>query len=200
VDDNKNPTRGVLAGFNQDVAGVGGDVNFLRTTVDVRQYHEVLSDVVGVLHLQTGHLAGWGGKDVRMLDHFQFGPALVRGFAPRGLGPRDAASNDALGGTNYWGASVELQTPIFFLPKEIGVKAAVYADAGSLWNYTGPTTFPATGEILTVRDDKTIRSSVGAGLIWASPFGPLRVDYAVALNKATYDRVQELSFGGGTKF
>ncbi len=48
----------------------------------------------------------------------------------------------------YWGASLELQTPLYFLPKDSGVKLAAFADAGSLWNYTGPTTFPATGEVL----------------------------------------------------
>ena len=200
VDNNKNPTQGLATELKQDVAGVGGDVNFIRSVVDVRNYHEVLSDVIGVLHLQAGTVSGWGGEDLRMLDHFQLGPTLVRGFAPRGLGPRDAVSNDALGGAHFWGASVELQTPLFFMPKEIGLKAAVYADAGTLWNYEGPTTFTQTGETLTVLDDKTIRASVGAGLVWASPFGPLRIDYAVALNKASYDRVQEISFGGGGKF
>ncbi len=200
VDNNRNPTKGLLTEFKQDFAGVGGDVNFVRSAVDVRNYHEVLSDVVGVVHLQTGTISGWGDKDLRMLDHFQLGPTLVRGFAPNGIGPRDVVSAGALGGTHFWGASVELQTPIFFMPKEIGVKASVYADAGRLWNYDGPTTFARTGETLTVQDDNTIRASVGAGLIWDSPFGPLRIDYAVALNKATYDRVQEISFGGGSKF
>ena len=109
-------------------------------------------------------------------------------------------SDGALGGTKFWGASVEFQYPLFFMPKEVGVKFAVYADVGDIWDYQGPTFFPATGETLHFKDDRVIRSSVGAGLVWASPFGPLRVDYAVALNKASYDRVQEISFGGGTKF
>ena len=76
-----------------------------------------------------------------MLDHFQMGPNLVRGFAPSGIGPRDltpGTTNDALGGTMFWGASVEAQTPLYFLPKEIGIKLAAFADAGSLWNYQGP--------------------------------------------------------------
>ncbi len=203
VDNNKSPTKGLNVEFKQDFAGVGGDVNFIRSIVDLRNYYEVLSDVVGVLHLQAGNLSGWGSKNLRMLDHFQLGPTLVRGFAPSGIGPRDltvGTSNDALGGTNFWGASVELQTPLFFFPKEIGIKASVYADAGSLWGYKGPTAFPATGESLIATDDRKTRSSVGAGLIWDSPFGPLRFDVAQALTKASYDRTQFFSFGGGTKF
>jgi outer membrane protein insertion porin family len=203
VDNNRNPTKGFNIDLKQDFAGVGGDVNFIRSVVDFRQYHEVFSDIVGVLHLQGGNIAGWGNKNLRMLDHFQMGPTLVRGFAPGGIGPRDltvGTSQDALGGSNFWGASLEFQTPLYFLPKEVGIKASVYADAGSLWGYKGPTTFPATGESLSVTDTPTVRSSVGAGLIWDSPFGPLRFDYAQALTKASYDRTQVFSFGGGSKF
>jgi outer membrane protein insertion porin family len=204
VDNNKNPTKGVNVEFRQDFAGVGGDVNFIKSIVEARSYHEVLPDVVGVLHLQAGNLNGWGSKPLRMLDHFQMGQNVVRGFAPGGIGPRDltpGTSQDALGGTHYWGASVELQTPLFFMPKEIGIKAAVYADAGSLWGYRGPTTFAGSPtEVLNVQDGMVLRSSVGAGLIWDSPFGPLRFDYARAISKASYDITQQFSFGGGTKF
>jgi outer membrane protein insertion porin family len=139
-----------------------------------------------------------------MLDHFQMGPNLVRGFAPLGIGPRDISSmtQDALGGTMYWGASAELQTPFWFLPKEVGLKGAVYADVGSLWDYRGPQgLFPATGETLNVaQNNMIVRSSVGVGLIWQSPFGPLRFDYAVPLSKGANDRTQVFRFGGGTTF
>ena len=148
-----------------------------------------------------------------MLDHFQMGANLVRGFQPAGIGPRDltiGTTNDALGGTYYWGASLEFQTPLYFLPKDTGIKVAAFADAGSLWNYVGPTTFPATGEVLSgsicatppcpVDNAMHVRSSVGVGLIWDSPFGPLRFDYSFPLSKEPYDRVQQFRFGGGAKF
>ena len=157
LDNNKNPTAGLYAEFKQDFAGIGGDVNFIRSTADTRSYYELFSDVVSVLHLQGGHITGWGGKDLRMLDHFQMGPNLVRGFAPSGIGPRDLTSmsvngvGDALGGTMYWGASLEAQAPFSFLPKDAGLKGAIFADAGSLWNYKGPTSWSVTGETLTPR-------------------------------------------------
>ncbi|MEA2945924.1 MAG: outer membrane protein insertion porin family, partial [Alphaproteobacteria bacterium] len=217
LDNNKSPTAGLLAEFRQDFAGVGGDVKFVRTSGDVYTYHEVVPDVIGSLHLQGGAISGWGGSDLRMLDHFQMGPNLVRGFAPAGIGPRDLTQlpftgiyGDALGGTYYWGASLELQTPLYFLPKDAGIKVAAFADAGSLWNFTGPTSFPATGEVLSgsicstppcpVDNAMHIRSSVGMGLIWDSPFGPLRFDYSFPLSKQSYDQVQQFRFGGGTKF
>ena len=207
LDNNKSPTSGLYASITQDVAGVGGDVNFIRTTAETRTYYEMLPDIVGVLHLQGGEMTGWGGKDLRMLDHFQMGPNLVRGFAPAGIGPRDVTpglTDDALGGTMYWGASVEAQTPLYFLPKEIGIKVAAFADAGSLWNYQGPTSWPlaagGTGEKLQVADNMGVRSSVGMGFIWDSPLGPLRFDFAYALTKESYDRTQFFRFSGGTKF
>jgi outer membrane protein insertion porin family len=214
LDNDKSPTRGLFASVTQDLAGVGGDVNFIRTSAEARSYYEVFPDVVGVFKLQGGNIAAWGGKDLRMLDHFQMGPNLVRGFAPGGIGPRDltaGTTNDALGGSMYWGASVEFQTPLYFLPKEVGIKLATFADAGSLWDYQGPTSWNVTGETLQVGLDSPsmIRSSVGVGLVWDSPLGPLRFDLAYPLTKfcatpvtggKVCDNTQIFRFGGGTKF
>jgi len=133
----------------------------------------------------------------------------VRGFTPSGIGPRDLSvgtAGDALGGSMYWGASVEFQAPLYFLPKESGVKVAMFADAGSLWNYQGPTSWlppipGATGEIFTPSSNGMfVNSSVGVGLLWASPFGPLRFDLAYPLTKQSFDRKQLFRFGGGTTF
>ncbi len=203
LDNNKSPTSGLYAELKQDMAGVGGDVNFVRSSVEARNYYEVFPDVVAVVKLQGGHLGAWGGKDLRMLDQFQMGPNLVRGFAPAGIGPRDLTpktTNDALGGSLYWGASVEAQTPLYFLPKEVGIKFAAFVDAGSLWNYKGPTTWTATGETLQVADSNAVRSSIGVGFIWDSPLGPLRFDFAYPVTKESYDRTQIFRFSGGTKF
>jgi outer membrane protein insertion porin family len=222
LDNNKNPTDGLNIDFKQDFAGLGGDVRYLKSAVDAKYYTPLVADIVGLIHVQGGILNSVG-SDIRMLDHFQMGPNLVRGFAPNGIGPRDInpfGTQDALGGTKYWGASAELQMPFWFLPREVGLKGAVYADAGSLWDYKGPTSWAQTGEVnvpgcirpttnpvsagtctgLNFDDGNLVRTSVGVGLIWASPFGPLRFDYAVPLTKGANDRVQQFKFGGGTSF
>jgi outer membrane protein insertion porin family len=117
----------------------------------------------------------------------------------------------------YWGTSVEFQSPLYFLPKDAGVKVAIFADAGSVWNYKGPTSFltgpGATGEVISgsicnpvpitgcpLDNGMHVRASVGAGILWASPFGPIRFDFAVPLMKEEYDRKQFFRFGGGTTF
>lgn len=243
LDNNLNPTQGLYMEFKQDFAGLGGDVNFIRTTGDIRHYTPMWGDSVLLLRAQAGYVQAWGSDDLDIMDNFFMGPNLVRGFAPSGIGPRDLApcatsnagtipwancvngTTNALGGTTYWGVSAELQFPLSFLPKDIGMKAALFADAGSLWNYGGPTSFPnvpnwngnniygnpnfvscaglgaknAAGNVCAV-DQDVVRSSVGASLIWQSPFGPLRFDYAWVLSKATYDQTQAFRFSGGTRF
>ena len=141
LDNNKNPTDGLLIDFKQDFAGVGGDVTYLKSAIDAKYYTPLVADIVGLLHVQGGILNKVGNTELRMLDQFQMGPNLVRGFAPNGIGPRDYqpfGTQDALGGTKYWGASYELQMPFWFLPKEVGLKGAVYADAGWSVRLPGP--------------------------------------------------------------
>ncbi len=227
LDNNKNPTDGLLIDWKQDFAGVGGDVTYLKSAADLKYYSPLVADIVGIVHLQGGLMTQIGNNQIRMLDQFQAGPNLVRGFAPNGIGPRDInpfGTQDAIGGTQYWGASLEFQMPFWFLPKEIGMKGAVYADAGWLGDYKGPTDWALTGEVnqpgcirptnngfnspafsgtclgLQYDPQNVVRTSVGVGLIWQSPFGPLRFDYAIPLTKGPHDIVQQFKFGGGTSF
>jgi len=224
LDNNKNPTSGVYASLGQDIAGVGGDVAYLRTNGDLRTYYEIVTDLISIVHLQAGDMIGLNhGGEVRMLDDFKMGPNLVRGFQPAGIGPRDitpGTTNDNIGGTMYWGASLEFQYPFYFLPKDSGFRGAIFVDSGSVWGYKGETQNPATGEIngsiqttapppnppfvcqcgMQYADDPSVRASVGASVIWDSPFGPLRFDLAYPLLKRPYDRTQFFAFGGGAQF
>jgi outer membrane protein insertion porin family len=235
LDNNKNPTSGVNLNVGQDFAGAGGDVSYMRSVVDFHGYYEPVSDLVGILHLQAGDMLGLNGDEVRMLDDFKMGPNLVRGFAPAGLGPRDVTNNqygfgtgDNIGGTMYWGASLEFDYPLYFMPKDSGFTGGVFVDAGSVWGYRGETQNPVTGEIagpittaggatfvcqplvpagakgsgcgMLYEDSDAVRASAGVSLIWNSPFGPLRFDFAYPFLKQWYDRSQYFAFGGGTHF
>jgi outer membrane protein insertion porin family len=220
LDNNKSPTNGLLFTFGQDFAGLGGNVAYMRTAASLNSYYEVIPDLISIVHLQGGNMIGLGGQEVRLLDDFKMGPNLVRGFSPAGLGPRDTTpgtANDAIGGTNYWGASLEFQYPFYFLPKDSGFRGAVFFDAGSVWGYKGETQFAATGEIngnitngfgqsfycqcgMQFADSPFVRMSAGASIIWDSPFGPLRFDFAYPIAKTSYDKTQFFAFGGGTHF
>jgi outer membrane protein insertion porin family len=200
LDNTKNPTSGFNSQLRQDLAGLGGDVKFLRTTEDLRYYRPINDDVVSLVRAQGGYVTGWGGQQVPLLNSFFGGPTMVRGFAPNGFGPRDltpGTTMDNVGGSMYWATTAELQSNIPGVPKEYGLKATAFVDAGSVFRYSGPTTFPGSTQSLQLANQNVVRSSVGAGLTWASPFGNLTVDYAVPLTKAAYDVVQPLRFSAG---
>ncbi|KAF0129970.1 MAG: outer membrane protein, partial [Xanthobacteraceae bacterium] len=134
-----NPSQGLYAELRQDIAGAGGNARFIRTTGDARYYHDLTNDWIAMLRVQGGHIMGLGGK-LDSVDQFFMGPELVRGFQTAGIGPRDFAirtaagaigldrAADAVGGTMYWGASAEVTFPITFLPKDFGMRGALYAD------------------------------------------------------------------------
>ena len=200
LDNAKSPTSGFNSQLRQDLAGLGGDVRFLRTTEDLRYYHPINDDVVSLVRAQGGYVTGWGGQQVPLLNSFFGGPTMVRGFAPNGFGPRDltpGTTMDNVGGSMYWATTAELQSNIPGVPQEYGLKATAFVDAGSVFRYSGPTTFPGSAQSLQLANNNIVRSSVGAGLTWASPFGALTVDYAVPLTKAAYDVVQPLRFSAG---
>jgi outer membrane protein insertion porin family len=206
LDNTIEPTKGFFATANLEVAGLGGDSYFARGTADARYFYPLFDDIVAIARVQGGHVAAIDGDPLRMTDHFFMGPNLVRGFAPSGIGPRDKSNTTrgALGATTYFGGSLEMQMPLPVLPREFGIKIAAFVDAGTAFGYDGKTDFSGLRSIgpnkLNVVDNNDIRSSVGVGLLWSSPLGPIRFDYAWALSKAPGDRTQAFRFQGGTRF
>ncbi len=203
-----SPNRGLYFQVGTDVAGLGGDVNYVRVQGEGRAYYPITEKITFVGRVIGGHIAGWGGEDVRLLDLYYKGGETVRGFERAGYGPRDYNTDDALGGQTFWAATAEVRFPLPLIPDELGMSGAVFADAGSLWGagseakrLNDPSTCAKgnTTEIC-LEDDASIRSSVGIGLLWNSPLGPLRLDYAYALTKEDYDKTQAIRFGASTKF
>jgi len=192
-DNKRRPTSGMVYTLSQDLAGVGGDVRYIRSVGEVKGYYPVSESVTGQVRAGAGSIVGWGGQDVRLLDMFYKGNDIVRGFATAGIGPRDvsSANGDALGGRNYFSTSAELLFAVPGVPQEMGLKGAVFADVGSLWNVNRA----AAANAGTVGNAFTPRASVGVGLGWDSPIGTLRVDYAIPVVKQPFDKTQNLSFG-----
>jgi len=189
----RRPTEGVYFTLSQDLAGVGGDVRYVRSVGDARGYYPVSDTITAAGRATGGVIGGWGGQDVRLLDLFYRGSETVRGFAFSGIGPRDtlSANQDALGGRMYVATSAELLFQIPGLPQDFGLRGAVFADAGSLWgvNKTAAALPGLAGNAFAPR------ASVGVGLAWDSPLGALRADYAYPVLKQPYDKTQAFSFG-----
>ncbi len=200
-DNKKKPTRGFYFKETQDFAGAGGDVNYIRSTAEMRAYYPVSQEITLAARTTGGAIMGWGGQGVRVVDAFYKGGETIPGFQPAGLGPRDAATGDALGATTFYSATTELRFPLPFLPQDLGLSGAVYTAAGSAFG-TDAQKFAAayatahgTTNNLVISDSSALRSSVGASIIWDSPVGPLRADYSYVTSKAASDKTQAFGFG-----
>ena len=216
----KNPSRGFYFSVSQDFAGVGGDVDYVRSVAEGRGYYPLTRDITLVGRVIGGNIMNWNGGDIRTVDDFYKGGETIRGFATAGLGPRDPISGDALGGKNFYAGTTEIRFPIPFIPEDMGFGGAVFADAGSVWGTDADKyaqaylaahggqcpggaglNNPKTGPCWTPAEDSdAIRASVGASLIWNSPIGPLRADFGWAVLKESFDQTQIFRFGAATKF
>jgi outer membrane protein insertion porin family len=198
IDNYQDPRAGTFVKFNQDFAGIGGDTHFVRSTIDARYYQPLTSkaDIVGFVRVQGGNVTGLG-ENVRILDNFFRGGETIRGFESYGIGARDLDTGTSLGGKNFAAATAEVQFPIPFFPTDFALRGAVFADAGTLFGVDIPST---CATCTNIGDGAALRSSVGASLLWASPFGLLRADFAYPISKASYDKTQFFRFGIGNQF
>lgn len=200
----KNPTSGYYLQVSGDMAGLGGDVQYVRVNGEGRAYYPISEKITFVGRLIGGHIEGWGGDDIRLTDLYYRGGETIRGFDRGGFGPRDLLTNDAIGGTTYWASTAEIRFPLPFIPDDLGLSGAVFADAGSLFNANDLAKSlngkPVADNGIVLADDSSIRSSVGASIMWNSPVGPIRMDFAKALTKEKYDEEQFFRFGASTKF
>ncbi len=196
----KNPTSGYYLQVGGEFAGLGGDVQYGRVTGEARGYYPITEKITLVGRAVGGHIQGWGGEDIRLSDLYFRGGETIRGFDRAGFGPRDGITNDSVGGTTYWATTAEVRFPFPFVPEEIGLGGAFFADAGSLFGANDTAKRIDDGVTFDLQDDATVRSSVGASILWNSPVGPLRMDFAKALTKEKYDEEQFFRFGASTKF
>ena len=208
----QSPTSGVFASFSQDLAGIGGDVDYLRSVADARGYYPITNKITLVGRVQGGDIVGWGGQDVRLTDLFFKGGETIRGFQRAGFGPRDACesptdggrvqncSRDSLGGQLFWATTAEVRFPFPYVPENLGMQGAVFVDAGSLWDPSQLAVNAVNQEGSFIFDSSQVRLSTGFSLIWQSPLGPLRADFAQALLKADFDRTELFRFGASTNF
>jgi len=199
LDDAASPRDGYRLGFRQEIAGLGGDARFLKTEASGEWYRQLVPahDLVGRLGAKGGLVSGMG-KPLSFLDHYRGGSDVVRGFERDGFGPHDALTGFHLGGTAFVSATAEASMPIPFIPPDLGFRGAAFADAGTVWS---PDASRVAASGATVAGDGAeLRAALGVGVLWNSPFGMLRADFAVPVARQDGDRTQVFSFSGGTRF
>lgn len=186
-----DPTMGYSISLSNEFAGLGGTLKYLKNQISGSHFYSFSDDWVLETSARYGIMVGFG-KKTRIADRYILGGDTLRGFSPGGVSPRDKISKDkdALGGHQFYSGSVELTFPIG-LPNEFGVKGATFTDVGSVWHSKekGPEVF----------DSKKPRASVGFGVRWKSPIGPLRIDIAKTIAKNKLDEKQVILFGFSTR-
>ena len=201
------PTSGFDVFVSQDFAGLGGDVQYLRTDARAKAYQGVIDNVVASLALEGGYITGWGGEPVQIGDRFFKGTNDFRGYDNVGIGPRILIRDDAtgqtirgraLGGNAYALAAAEISFPT----PVPNVDASLFVEAGTVGLIDEEFEFTTTSNGFTTftEDSLAIRSVLGASIFWESPFGPLRFDFTQPLRKFDFDERQSFSFTQRTRF
>ncbi|MBC7770210.1 MAG: outer membrane protein assembly factor BamA [Phycisphaerales bacterium] len=214
--DRRNEARRATRGFDlqlsQDVAGIGGEVNYLRTEVEGGIYYGLPYGFRALIRGNAGYIAGWGGDDVRINDRFFKGGSSFRGFDVAGIGPRQIVVNtttgelevegDSIGGNAYAIGTVQLDVPLP-LPESFSLGSALFVDFGTLGiidSASRQTVSIDSDSDLIVDDEASLRVAAGVSVFWDSPFGPVQFDFAYPLQYEEYDQREEFRFSTRTNF
>ncbi len=186
------PTDGLLGWFETELAGVGGDAQYVSARTGASYFYPITEKVIFNILGEGGAITDYGDEELQINERFFLGGATLRGFETSGVGPRDLRSDDSLGGEYFYRSTVELTFPVG-LPEELGFSGHLFSDAGSLYEVKDDPR-------LSIADENSIRVSVGTGLSWRSPLGPLRADFAFPVAEEDYDDKEIFRFNFGTRF
>ena len=208
LDSPVRPTNGFRGQIETELAGLGGDVYTASLEGHGWYFLPIYEEsIVLKLEANAGHIESLNSDNVPLQDRYYKGADTFRGFAQSGVGPRQTGNDgdqDAIGAQTYAIGTVEVTFPVG-LPEEWGIEGAVFSDFGTVFGAPENSIAAGTGTCTgtkncTVFDTMALRASVGAGVIWQSPFGPLRFEAAYPLLKASYDETEWFRFSIGTRF
>ncbi len=181
------PTRGRYQRFNTEW-GVAGDARFLKLNYQFQQFVALSRQYTLAFNTELGWGKGLNGRPFPVFKNFYSGGlGSVRGFEQSTLGPRSITGTYA-GGPKKITLNGELIAPFPGAGNDKTLRLFAFTDVGTVW-----------GETEKV-DLAQMRASVGVGISWISPVGPLRIAVANPVRKFAGDRIQKLQFQIGTSF
>jgi len=182
------PTRGILQRFNSDLSA-SGDARYVRTNYQIQQYTPLTKKYTLALNADLGWGQGLSGRPYPLFkNYFVGGLGSVRGFQQSTLGPSDSTNSLYLGGPKKIVLNAELMAPFPGAGNDRTLRLFAFTDVGR-----------AFGENEKINLNE-LRSSIGVGLSWISPMGPLRFSYALPMKRQVADKIQRLQFQIGTSF
>lgn len=186
-----NPNAGYVLRFGQEFGF--GDSQFVKSTALAGAETKVLNEEVTLRATLEGGLLSYNEGSSRVTDRFFLGSRLMRGFEPGGIGPRDADTDDALGGNAFSVLRLEVEFPLG-LPSEYGLSGGAFVDYGSVWDVGD------TQGANVIYDDFTARSIAGLSLFWTTPIGPLRFNFTEPLDVQPEDQTRDFEITISTSF
>ena len=181
------PTSGRYLRLNAEW-GIAGDTRYLRTNAQAQQYFPLGKKFSVGLNAEFGWGKGLAGRPYPIFKNFYGGGlGTVRAFDQGSLGPVDVLGG-YIGGNRRLNLNSELYVPVPGSGNDRSLRLFSYLDAGNVW-----------GEFESVTAD-SLRASVGVGLSWISPVGPLKLSWGAPVRKLPGDRIQRLQFQIGTAF
>jgi len=184
------PTDGYFIQVGNTLAGFGGDSKYFRSEIKSGKFFTLADRWILNIGGGGGYIVGIG-EDIRIIDRFFLGGNSLRGFDDAGVGPRDLATQDAVGGNWFYRGTVAVGFPLG-LPSEFGLRGRVFTDAGSIGE--------SDRTLGSITDTGSLRMSVGTGIMWNSPFGPVNIDIAQAILKEDFDKTELVRFSFGASF
>ena len=182
------PTRGILQRFNSDLSA-SGDARYVRTNYQIQQYTPLTKKYTLALNADLGWGQGLSDRPYPLFkNYFVGGLGSVRGFQQSSLGPSDSTNSLYLGGPKKIVLNAELMAPFPGAGNDRTLRLFAFTDVGR-----------AFGENEKINFNE-LRSSIGVGLSWISPMGPLRFSYALPMKRQVTDKIQRLQFQIGTSF
>jgi outer membrane protein insertion porin family len=194
------PTSGTVNSFTVMYGGgvIGGSDNFVKTIFDSSWYHPVIGDLVFRTHWQIGWVGqNTGGEEIPVSERFSLGGSgTVRGYSQRKITPLADGGNSAVYGDKETFINLELTYP---LSKKMGIYGTGFFDAGNAWK-EGESWFDTPNRGGIASPPFGLYKSVGAGLLWYSPMGPLKIEYGYGLDELYDSSRGKVEFNMGRSF
>ena len=195
------PTKGYIINFGSEIAGLGGDDQFLKSKASGKIYQGVFDNSIIFSTELEGGILSMGKGYSKVVDRFLLGGRSFRGFKYNGIGPRELNNGSytiPLGGEKYAIARLAASFPLG-LPRELGLYGSLFAEAGTLWDLkTDPNISGLSDKVALT--DRTIRTSIGFAMNWETPIGPLQFNWSRPQKYLEADDLEYFSLNLATRF
>ena len=187
------PNKGVLQRLSAEVSLPILDLEYYKLEYKHTWFKDVTKTFTVMLNGELGYADSYGNKEYPFFKNFYVGGVnSVRGFDNSAIGPRDldpgTGEDFAVGGTTRIVGNAEVFAPVPLIKDSSQFRLSAFVDAGNVY---------ANNQSISLGE---LRYSTGVGVSWFSPFGPLKLVFAKALNEKEGDKTQTLQFQLGSQF